>query len=152
MAAGGPQAGENWFQIGSRPYATACDSSAVYVLVVVDRQTLDPKVVDANGCYANGTDLSAALKKLGSGDLAVVGSTHLHNVLPTDMDTTAIGGMQLGGSAKVPTADIAAARLHGRPCKFQLSPPTDQRAALGRSADAGLDRQSARQVPLVACF
>jgi hypothetical protein len=101
--AGGWLGGSNaWFTLGLQSYPSqvpaSCNSSPVYLAVVLDRHTLVEKTAapeSSSQCFATAGALSTYLKTLTSDDLVVVGTNFLHNA-DAGLDTTAIGGSSWG--------------------------------------------------------
>ncbi|CAN5703201.1 hypothetical protein BH10ACI4_BH10ACI4_08190 [soil metagenome] len=91
-----------WFSVGSQQYPSqipaSCNSSSLYMVVVLDRHTLVEKTAapeNSSQCIANAGSLAAYLKTLTPNDLVVVGTTYGHNA-DTGLDTSSIGGSAWG--------------------------------------------------------
>jgi hypothetical protein len=96
LTAGGWQGNTPWLQIGNETLpdssVSACPSSDIYLVIVLDRFTLLP-VPGATQCEANAANLSAYLKTLTSDQAVIIGTLYYHNA-DANLNTTAIGGTE----------------------------------------------------------
>jgi hypothetical protein len=84
--------GTPWIQIGTQMLpttTTACGST--YLVIVLDRQSLQEKTEYCVPDASDSTNLTNYLQTLTSDELVIVGTTHNHGALP-NVDTTSIGG------------------------------------------------------------
>lgn len=107
-----------WFQVGSATYpaaGTAACTGSTYLLLVFDRQTLQP--IPASSCIANGTELVSTLSALETqdskalmGSLVVVGSFYSQQA-DNELNTSLIGGKDHTKDSNLPTKYVAVGAL-----------------------------------------
>ncbi len=99
-----------WFQVGSAKYpANGTNCSAAYLLLVFDRQSLQPVSGVPSGCVGTGTELVAdftTLKTQAPGALVVVGTT-FGQIAEKTLDTTLIGGTNFTNADALPRMYVA---------------------------------------------
>jgi hypothetical protein len=104
LTPGGYKNGSPWIQIGSQntypadPASVSCANN-IYLVVVLDRQTLQEKTAAPESspqCISNGAALKTYLASLSAGDLVIVSSNAFFNsdagTGSGQLDTSAIGG------------------------------------------------------------
>jgi hypothetical protein len=104
LTPGGYKNGSPWIEIGSQntypadPASVSCANN-IYLVVVLDRQTLQEKTAAPESspqCISNGAALKTYLASLSAGDLVIVGSNAFFNsdagTGSGQLDTSAIGG------------------------------------------------------------
>jgi hypothetical protein len=74
---------------------TACASTDVYQVVVLDRQAPTNEI--AYRCFGTDGDFNAYLKTLTSSELVIAGTTYMHNA-GSALDTSSIGGTNYGAA------------------------------------------------------